>query len=166
MPKVHLVKAARRDYKQAGIKKGEPYYWWKFRYGGKQMSKTYPKPQQLTQSEFWHNVYDIRDELDALTVEAEVDELKSQVEEIVQRINDLADEQDEKRSNMPDHLQDVGSGETLQNRSDSLHEWADEVEQAAIDLEIDRDDYESDEEFEQAKQEAIDAITACDYNGE
>ena len=41
MPRVHHVKSARKDNPVA--KKGESYYWWKFRYGGKRYSKT-PRP--------------------------------------------------------------------------------------------------------------------------
>jgi len=31
MPKVHFVKAARKDYPGDSVLKGESYYWWKFR---------------------------------------------------------------------------------------------------------------------------------------
>jgi hypothetical protein len=50
VPKVNFVKAAAKDNRVA--KKGESYYWWKFRYGSKHMSKTPPRPSQLTQSDF------------------------------------------------------------------------------------------------------------------
>jgi len=51
MPRVHFVKHARKDNDL--VKKGESYYWWKFRFTGKCMSKTPPRKSQLTESEYW-----------------------------------------------------------------------------------------------------------------
>lgn len=186
MPKVTFVKKARRDYLTYGIKKGESYYWWKFRFGARHVSKTYPKPQELTQSDFLKSVYDIQEEVDKISGE-DTDDLESQVSCITDEIRNLASEQEDKRSNMPDQLQDSGSGEMLQNRADSLNEWADELEN--VDLSIDTDEFleeateENEEEtdpdtkkklieeaVEQKKQdkleELISELTGCSYNGE
>ena len=51
MPRVTHVKAARKD--NPVCKKGESYYWWKFRYGGKRYSLTRPRASQLTQSAYY-----------------------------------------------------------------------------------------------------------------
>jgi len=51
MPRVSSQKAA-KDYPEIGVKKGETYYKWKFRYGGARKSKTHPRPSQLTQSKY------------------------------------------------------------------------------------------------------------------
>lgn len=51
MPRVSSQKAA-KDYPEIGIKKGETYYKWSFRYGGTHKSKTYPRASQLTQSKY------------------------------------------------------------------------------------------------------------------
>jgi hypothetical protein len=53
MARAHFVKKARKAIPGTDIKKGDSYYWWKFRFGGKRTSKTAPKASQLTQSEFW-----------------------------------------------------------------------------------------------------------------
>ena len=41
MPRVNYVKKARKN--NPAVKRGESYFWWKFRYGGKQYSKTRPR---------------------------------------------------------------------------------------------------------------------------
>lgn len=51
MPRV-LTQKAGKDYPDQGIKKGEKYYKWSFRYGGTHKSKTYPRASQLTQSKY------------------------------------------------------------------------------------------------------------------
>lgn len=124
MPRVHFVKKARKNY--GDIKKGESYYWWKFRYCAKSRSKTAPKPSQLTRSEFWGTIYDIQEELSGV-------EDRDQLDEIVSRIRELADEQDEKKNNMPDSLQEGPIGELLTSREDSCNDWVDELD--ALDIE-------------------------------
>ena len=47
MPRVHHVKKARKD--NSAVKAGQPYYWWKFRYGGVRKSASYPRQSQLCQ---------------------------------------------------------------------------------------------------------------------
>ena len=131
MPRVHTQKAG-KDYPDIGVKKGDTYYWWKFRYGGKRKSKSYPKPQQLTQSDFLQQVYDINDEIGDLEWS---EDLQVSIDEIIERVTELRDEQEEKRSNMPEQLQEVGTGEMLQNRMDSLDEMIDELESVDPDIE-------------------------------
>ena len=63
MPRVHHVKAA-KDYPDHGIKKGEMYFHWKFRYGGKHRSKVRPRSSQLTQSDFLSQMYGIQEEIE------------------------------------------------------------------------------------------------------
>lgn len=134
MPRVTVVKHARKDYPEHDIKKGDTYYWWKFKFGGKHFSKTPPKPQQLTQSEFTSQVYDFEDALGALVAD---DTIESQIEEIADNMDSLADEQEEKRSNMPDQLQDSDVGTMLEERGDAMREWAEELRGLDFDLESD-----------------------------
>jgi len=63
MAQVHHVRAA-KDYPDEGIKKGEMYYWWKFRYGGKRKSKTAPRPSQLTSSEKKSRCYAAQEDIE------------------------------------------------------------------------------------------------------
>src|SRR6266480_3085150 len=138
MPRVTFVKSARKDNPQQGIKKGDSYYWWKFRFGGKLYSKTQPKPQQLTQSEFMGAVYDFDDQLAGLVAD---DSIESQVGSIADDMESLADEQEDKRSNMPDQLQDSEVGSMLEERGEAMREWAEELRGLDFDFEQDKDDF-------------------------
>lgn len=167
MARVHFVKKARKNYPHDGIKKGESYYWWAFRYGGKHKSKTMPKQSQLTGSEFLSTVYSFQEELEEGTFEATaegLEEAKDERDRIVDELRSLADEQTEKRDNMPEGLQYSETGTLLEDRENYCNEFADELE--AVDLEISRDDYESDEDFHTAAQEALSDLSGCSYNGE
>jgi len=68
MARANFVKAAAKDYPEQGIKKGDSYYWWKFRHGGKRYSKTMPKQSQLTQSEFLSGVWSVEETLAELSM--------------------------------------------------------------------------------------------------
>lgn len=159
MARVHEVKKAQRGYPEYGIKKGEPYYWWKFPYGSKLYSKTYPKPAQLTQSDFLQNVYGIDEGLKGLVAD---DTIESQVETIADEIESLADEQEEKHDNMPDSLQDGFTGELLSGRAESCREWAEGLR--AIDFSV--DDGLAKEAKEERLAEIISEAQDCTYEGE
>lgn len=160
MPQVNTVIKARKDYPEEGIKKGETYYWWKFRFGGKVMSKTYPKRSQLTRSGFFSQLYDIEDRLSGIEVDKE--NIESDVADIVTDLENLRDECEEKRSNMPEQLQDVGSGETLQNRYDALDEMINELEGVDLDFE----DNLTEEQLVERVEEIRDNLQEISYNGE
>ncbi len=140
MATLNYVQKARKANKEYGIKKGDSYYWWAFRYGGKHVSKTRPKPSQLINSEFLSSMTSFGEVLDDINSATDpiktVDELKSYVESIVDDIRQLGEECQEKLDNMPEGLQQGSSGEILQNRIE-------ESEAYALDLEgIDLDDYD------------------------
>lgn len=135
MARLHHVKKARRDYKEHGIRKGESYFWWKFRFGGKRMSKTRPRRSQLTQSEFMATMMDAEDDL-AATVQDFNDShdfkaLADALEELSERIRTTGEEQEEKRSNMPDSLQDSETGSLLEQRAEACEGTAQQLEDAA-----------------------------------
>lgn len=142
------------------VKKGEKYYTWQLHGRSPQISKTYPKRQQLTSSDFLIQVYDLEDELSDISSDvSDKDGLEAFVEEFVQKIRDLASEQEDKRNNMPEGLQDSSVGELLQNRADSLEEWASNIESVDLDdyeelerSDDERDVEESEEDFEEYKE--------------
>lgn len=169
MPKVHTVDKARHDIWQNGrevvdldtkegrrvdrskpandkdvllVEKGQTYYWWQFRGCEKSIATTYPRPSQLTRSEFLSTIYSIQEEIEDLSAGNfnEADELKTWAEEKVSELESLRDEQESRRDNMPEHLQGVGSGELLQNRATSVQEFIDKLEG------VDLDDYEEADE--------------------
>jgi len=138
MPKVHTVQKAQKDDPAFGIKKGDTYYWWKFRYGGVRKSTTYPKPSQLTQSSYLSTIYDIQERIAEATA-ADKDELESLVEDIKSELENLKEECESSLDNIPDQLKEGNSGQLLQERIDCLDNAISELE--GIDL-----DYKEPEE--------------------
>jgi hypothetical protein len=133
MARVHFVKSARKDYPEHDIKKGESYYWWALKTGPrssiKRKSKTAPRPSQLTTSEFKSALYEAQEAYqDAIEAAGEFADIEAAVNDYKETLEGLQSEQEEKRSNMPEGLQDSGTGELLQGRYDSLQELIDELE--------------------------------------
>lgn len=182
MPRVTFVKSARKDNPVA--KKGESYYWWKFRYGGKRYSKTRPRQSQLTQSAYFGTVYSLQEEvedapvLEAADIESLRDSIQSQVEDLSQESQDSLD-------NMPDQLQYSPTGELLQERVDACDYAVSDLENIEVEFEFDEDepapeDFEDEVEFndeqneweerkddaleswlEERKQEIFDSLDQC-----
>lgn len=144
MTRAHYVKAAAKDYPDAGIKKGESYYWWKFkqRYGNspRHMSKVRPRPSQLTQSDYLSQALALQERVEDLTPDAT---LPDQLQSIIEDLRTLSDEQGEKFDNMPEGLQQGDTGQLLEQRRDACNDFADALE--AIDME-EFNEYNTDEE--------------------
>lgn len=101
------------------IAKGESYYWWAFKNGGKHFSKTPPKASQLTQSNYLSQLYDIQDRINEIQVDSWED-LESIIDEFKNDLESLKDETQGSLDNMPESLQSSPTGELLQERIDSL----------------------------------------------
>ncbi len=146
MPRVHTVKSARKARPEMGLEVGETYHWWKFknRFGNGTIvrSKTYPRASQLTRSEFLGAMYGIQEEIEDLEAD---EDLESTVGDIAGRARELGEEQTEKRENMPESLQDGDTGSLLEERSQAMSDWADELEGVSFPA---RSDYEGDEDDE------------------
>lgn len=168
MPRVNRVEHARKSPGNCGkcgcvIQAGAPYVWWKFRYGGKRVrcgqAACAPKPADLTQSEFLSTLYDIQE----TTFPADtIEDLESAKDEVVSRLEELRDQQEEKRSNMPDSLQESDTGNMLQERYDAIDSAISDIESVDItDLDPeDKDEGETDEDFATRQQEHRDEIAA------
>lgn len=154
MARAKFVKKAAKDYPEHGIAKGESYYWWKFMVGGrggpKHYSKTPPKPSQLTQSEFLQGLRGIQEQVDALAADSE---LPDAVADIVQQLRDLGQEQEDKKDNLPDSLQNGPTGELLDSRKEACEQAADEFEQ----IDFDNDEAQK-EEYWAEKLEEVQAV--------
>lgn len=182
MTRAHFVKKAMKDNQVC--KKGESYYWWKFRFGGKQYSKTEPRQSQLTGSEFLSQMYSFGETIGDLKPE-NMEELRSEVENMTEEIRALGEECTEKQYNMPDSLQDSETGQLLENRNEECENMASELE--SIEMEdIDeeelkteaKDELEGDdptekeiqelmEEKKQEKlQEVLEEVQMIEYQGE
>lgn len=145
MPRVNTVKKARKSPGTCGkcgckIEEGQPYKHWSFRItSGKSYisskrircmkSDCAPKPSDLTQSEFWGSVNDIKDEGfpgDSFS------DLQSARDDIAGRLNELADEQQGKFDNMPEGLKQGSTGQLLEERVSALQDAAQELESVDI----------------------------------
>jgi len=170
MPRVTHVKSARKD--NPVCKAGEPYYWWKFRYGGKHYSLTYPKQSQLTQSAYLGNIYDLSDQLGGINIsgnEYEGDEVglkleeaksdaKMQLEEVQGSIQEAGEECQESLDNMPEQLQYAPTGELLQERIDACECVDQEIDSAVNEIDSVELDYSSVEVVDDdARNDALEA---------
>lgn len=164
MPRVTFVKSARKD--NAVCKKGESYYWWKFRHGGKRYSLTTPKRGQLTQSDYLGQLYELFDDmegrfegppdLDSVTRFSEaqdlIDSMASDFEnvrdEIADEIEALGEEQQEKLDNMLEYF--PGGNELLDERIEACSTMADAIRCVELDTgDIDPEDYWEDGELDE-----------------
>jgi len=188
MARLHFVKKARKDYPQYGIRKGESYYWWKFRYGPKRFSKTPPRQSQLTQSDFLSRVYGVQEDLEDLSASNFDEDLEEARDNAVSELEDLQSETQDKHDNMPDSLQEAETGQLLQDRADTLESMISDLQ--GVECEVDEDsirdevmsDYPKPEELTDAqkeeaeekvreameakRQEIIEELTAIQYEGE
>ena len=131
MPRVTFVKSARKANPVAEV--GQSYYWWKFRFGGKRYSTTYPKPSQLTQSAYFGGIYNLIEDADSFGIEAgEDDEVEAFKDDIVSQLQEIADECESSRENMPEGLQDSPTGELLQERYDACENAISEIENVEV----------------------------------
>jgi len=125
MPRVTHVKAARKD--NSVCKKGESYYWWKFRFGGKRYSLTRPRPSQLTQSAYYGTVRSLVEQIEDSNPE-DNDEFVGLRDEILGGIEELGNDCQDGLSNMPESLQYSPTGELLQERIDACENAQSEIE--------------------------------------
>lgn len=154
MARVHTIQKAAKDYPAQSIKKGDKYYWWKFRFGGKHKSKTCPKRSQLTQSTFLQSLYTLQDEFSF-----DSEDPGSSRDELINEIENLRDECQSSLDNMPEHLQETSdSGTMLQERIEALEAWKSDLE--AVDCEIDEE--LSEEDREERAGQIIEELQACE----
>lgn len=156
-----FVKSAQKDYPEQGIKKGESYYWWSFRFGGKHYSKTPPRPSQLINSPFLSAVAEIEERIGEFSL-AEGDDVASCIEDIKSDIENLRDDTQGSFDNMPEGLQQGDTGQLLQGRIDGLEEMLSSFDSIDTDIEegLKGDDLRT------RLDEIVDDVQAISYGGE
>lgn len=168
MPRVHRVEKARKPQPEHGIAKGDTYYWWKFRRGGKRVSKSPPRPSQLTQSEFMSTFLSLEEglptELQIGSNEDDVRSLAGTLEDIANELESLASEQEDKKQNMPDALQESDTGQLLEQRAERCNEIAQDLQGKAGEIEELCDD--DDLSWEEAREQALAIIQDIDWSVE
>ena len=173
MPKVHTTKA-RIDGPKAcpQAKAGQVYYWWRTRMKGARSgitrcSLTYPKPSQLTMSEFWGAVYSLQEAIESDGPFEDAADLALARDQWAEQARDIGAEQEDKLNNMPEGLQEGDAGQLLQERAEACETWADEIEAVTIpEWEDFEDSGRGTEEFLLALEDALQEIAslqpACD----
>lgn len=138
MPRVYEVKKCRKSPGKCSrcarrIKKGQPYIWWKFNYGPKYVrcdsSACYPHPSELTRSEFQGRIADLKKGgIGGDTFE----ELKDARQTVVDELESLAEDCQEKYDNMPENFQNGDTGQLLQEREQACRDAASALENIDI----------------------------------
>lgn len=142
MARVHTARAA-RDYPEHGIQKGDTYYWWQLWKCPKQMSKTYPKQSQLTNSKMsgaYAAVEDMESQLDECSTPEEIVDV---LQQCVDELNSVAEEYRDSASSMEDAF--PGGSPTIDlcnENADNIEAYVKELEQAIQQIEdLDSGDY-------------------------
>lgn len=170
MPRVNYVKAARKDYPSHGIKKGESYYWWKFRYGGKHKSRTMPRQSQLTQSDKLSRVYEAQESVDDATgldaaAYSSPDDYADAVESVAdiwrsaaETLREVAEEYEESASNMEEYFQGSSQVDEIREKGDNLQSDADTADGIADEWSVAADEIRAIEYDEEIDEESPDYI--------
>jgi len=169
MPRVTYVQSARKD--NPAVKAGEPYYWWKFRHGGKRYSKIRPRPSQLTQSAYLSGIRSLVERVEDFD-SADYEGFADFRDEIVADLQELRDQCQDSLDNMPESLQYSPTGEMLQERIDACDSAESDIEGLDVDL-YDENDYEDEDEAAEALDDILqncenavsdmeDALSQCD----
>ena len=143
MARAKFVKAARKDYPEHDIKKGESYWHWSF-YNGrassrKHYSKTKPKPSQLTGSPFLSTLYGCEEAVQDLKADSydSMEDFESDIEGIKGDLENLRDETQSSFDNMPEGLQQGDTGQLLEARVQGLEDLIGEFD--GLDFSVDDD---------------------------
>ena len=144
MAKLYKQKA-RKEYvcNKCGstINKGDEYYKVEAMYQRTKIRCIHCKPErsELTGSEYYSWLWDLQDHV------AERYDLRSEEgrDELYSELENMRDELQDKLDNMPEQLQYASSGETLQERIDSIEDALNELDNAEF---PDEDDYRVEEE--------------------
>lgn len=125
MPRVHSQNAG-KDYPESGIKKGQLYYKWSFRYGGTHKSASYPRASQLTQSKY-SGVYAALEGIEDACADSAVEfaDLVSTIEDAASDVRCIGEEYTEADEAMGGH-QGINC-----ERAESCEQCASELEEVA-----------------------------------
>lgn len=170
MPRVTHVKRAQKD--NPVCKAGEPYYWWKFRFGGKHFSLTPPRSSQLTQSPYLSMVRGLSEQIADHPANEPAD-LEMLRDEIAPDIGTAGEECQESLDNMPEGLQEGDTGQMLQERIESCENAQSELESIDLDFtsehtpedkEITQEDRDQELQdwLDEKKDEMTELIDACE----
>lgn len=163
MARANFVKKARKDIPGTDIKAGDSYYWWKFRHGGKNYSKTQPKASQLTNSTFYSGVYAVQEQIGEASAD---DGLEGLRDDVVGQLEELRDQCQESHDNMPEGLQQGDTGQLLEDRVSAMDSAIDEFQNIDFDEpdtseadDLEREEGEDDATYEARQAEERERLT-------
>jgi hypothetical protein len=159
MPRINHVKKSMKSQGSccrcgAEIKKGDAYSWIKFRYGGKRVhcGKCVWRSSELTQSvvgELYGYQEQAEDEIAAWSADEGRDRAEEIAEELKDNVESWRDERESSLDSIPEPLQE---GHQLHEYIEGAEEYISELENVDIADKPDRDDSNSDDEYEEALQ--------------
>jgi len=85
MPKVTKIWKARKDFPDDLIKRGDTYYWWKFRTGPTFRSLERPRRSQLTNIPLLADIYDVMDACNDVMEQADL------IDEVIEACRDASE---------------------------------------------------------------------------
>jgi hypothetical protein len=174
MPRVHTLKTVRRpkgapphtcDRCHKPIEPGQNRYEWSFRYGGTYRRHTtcgYPRSSELTQSNK-ADLYAAQEAVeDALQNQPQsIDDYPSWAEGVAQALSDAAEVARDTGSIYEQAAEPFGNQGENQERYEACEAWADELDNAAPDVEAiepdlpERDDFEDDDDGQDEYDQAV-----------
>lgn len=139
MARAHFVKKARKD--NPVVKRGESYYWWKFKRGPKMFSTKPPRPSQLTQSDKISRVLaagesvgdavsSARDDMGGEDATSNLDAVISALEEAASEMGEVAEEYRESAESIREHFSESETADQCDEKADHLEEVQGEIESA------------------------------------
>lgn len=146
MPRVQ-TRVAAKDYPDAGIKKGDTYYYTKIKLqrGGIVKRSLRPfKRSELTMSDYLGQLYAWED------AKAEITSM-DEAQDMADQIGNLGEEQQGKFDNMPEGLQQGDTGQTVEQRAQACEQAKTEIEDIISEWESAKSDWET--EIETYKEE-------------
>lgn len=159
MPRV-LTQKAGKDYPDQGIKKGDTYYKWSFRYGGTFKSLKRPRPSQLTQGKAG-TIYAVLEGLEdqCASEKSLLEDLVGTLQGGAEEVRAVGEEYNEADEAMGGHQgQNYERGEMCEELASAMDELADQFSDVSVG---DDEEYADDDE-------ALDALrdecASLEYN--
>lgn len=156
MARVHTVKAA-KDYPQYDIKKGDTYYWWQLYKQPKRMSKTYPRPSQLTGSDKLSTLYSVQETAQDMVESADdITDIHNALTDAFDEARTVAEEYEQAAENIRDSFPESPTADECEEKAQAINDWIDELESAADEVRtLEPDEGDSEEEAAQKRESAV-----------
>lgn len=163
---VLFVKKARKDYPAFGVRRGDSYYWWKFRGEERQMSRRYPPRSWLTRSARLARLYDTEDSLpDLIETDADITAAARHLPEVARILDEIATEYERGAEHTPERLQYSSHADGLRERARGIRKTQRLVAEAALAMvDLDRKLLRNPAAFEETVAAANNVLDSIDFD--